>query len=185
MPSDSSHYENLPPGWAATKLEDLFDIVGGGTPATGNATFWGEGIPWFSSADIGDDGTIRPRRLVTKLGIEKSAANVAPAKSVIVVTRVGLGKVAVLEREMCFSQDNQALIPKFGEAVYAGYIYYFMLYVMRELKHRGRGTTISGLTKKQLSEIHFRIPPLSEQKRIVAAVETAYQELDAVIDCVS
>jgi type I restriction enzyme S subunit len=177
---DNSYYAGLPAGWAVCGLESLFAIVGGGTPSTGNDDYWGEGIPWFSSADIDDSGCVMPRRSVTPLGIANSTTNVVPVGSVIVVTRVGLGKVAVLNERMCFSQDNQALIPKFDGIADSHYIYHFIYNEMQSMKHSGRGTTILGITKKQLADIDLWLPPLTEQQRIVAAIEAAFEQLDNI-----
>jgi restriction endonuclease S subunit len=144
---DSTYYERLPVGWVTYPVERLFNVVGGGTPSTLKTEYWGGGTPWFSSADIDENGKITPRRLVTELGLENSTANVVQKDSVIVVTRVGLGKVAVLNRDMCFSQDSQALIPYCTKTLHSQYVYYFLFHEMQSLKYVGRGTTISGITK--------------------------------------
>lgn len=163
-------------------IDKLFTVIGGGTPATNKSEYWAEGVPWFSSADIDEDGNIVPRRSVTQLGIHNSTTNAVPSGSVVVATRVGLGKVAVLGCEMCFSQDNQALIPFFPEAVYNRYLFYFLFHEMQSLKHSGRGTTISGITRKQLLDIALLIPPIAEQRRIVVALESAYSALNEIAD---
>jgi type I restriction enzyme S subunit len=177
---DNSYYENLPDGWVAVSINKLFIAVGGGTPSTDKLEYWGDGVLWFSSADISESGDIFPRRSVTQLGVDNSTTNVVPEGSIVVVTRVGLGKVAILTCDMCFSQDNQALIPRYPEAIYNRYLYYFLFNVMQSLKYSGRGTTISGITKKQLTDICVWLPPVAEQYRIVIAIETAYTELDKI-----
>jgi len=182
---DNSYYENLPDGWITVPIDILFSVVGGGTPSTEKAEYWGEGIPWFSSADIDNNGNITTRRNVTQLGLDNSTTNVAPRGSVVVVTRVGLGKVAILNHDMCFSQDNQALIPRYSEAIDSRYLFNFMLNKMQTLKHYGRGTTILGITKKQLMDIRLWLPPIAEQRRIVDLVETAYNRLDSIVEILS
>ena len=174
------HYEQLPKGWAICSIEQLFSIVGGGTPSTTISEYWGEGTPWFSSADIDESGNISPRRFVTEHGIANSTTNVVPEGSVVVVTRVGLGKIAILNSQMCFSQDNQALIPKYSEVIYNRYLFHFLFNVMQSLKYSGRGTTILGITKKQLTDVILWLPPLSEQYRIVAAIESAFTAIDEI-----
>jgi len=77
------------------RLGDAFTLIGGGTPSTNRVEYWGEGTPWFSSADIDAKGKISYRRCVTQIGIKNSTTNIVPANTVIVVTRVGLGKIAI------------------------------------------------------------------------------------------
>jgi type I restriction enzyme S subunit len=182
---DNSYYENLPAGWIRAPIESLFSIVGGGTPSTNIAEYWGDGIPWFSSADIDENGNITPRRYVTQLGLDNSTTNVVPKGNVVVTTRVGLGKVAILDENMCFSQDNQALIPFYLEAIDNRYLFHFIFYKMQTLKHSGRGTTISGITKKQLADICLWVPPITEQCRIVKNIESVYGQLDKIAESLS
>jgi type I restriction enzyme S subunit len=177
---DNPYYRQLPDGWATATVESLFLVVGGGTPSTNKIEYWGNGIPWFSSADINENGVITPRRCVTQLGLENSTTNVVSKGNVVVATRVGLGKVAITDGDMCFSQDNQALIPQYSKVIYSRYLFHFLFHEMKTLKLSGRGTTILGITKKQLSDICLWIPPFAEQHRIVAAVETIFEQLDNI-----
>jgi type I restriction enzyme S subunit len=179
---DSPYYKNLPDGWIAAPVAWLFLVVGGGTPSTSRTEYWGNGIPWFSSADIDDKGIITPRRYVTQLGLDNSTVNVVPKGNIVVVTRVGLGKVTILDCDMCFSQDNQALIPHYLDVVDNCYLYHFLFHEMQTLKDFGRGTTISGITKKQLADIILLLPPIAEQRRIVTAIETTYKCLDKIAE---
>lgn len=166
-----------------SRLGDVFNLVGGGTPTTSVEEYWGSGTPWISSADIDDNGHIAYRRKVTSLGVANSTTNIVPKGTVIVVTRVGLGKVAQLTENTCFSQDIQALIAKENSPVYnPGYLMYQLLYIMQTVKYSGRGTTISGITKKQLADVSLYLPPLSEQERIVARIEELFSQLDAGVE---
>lgn len=171
-----------PESWTECKLGDLFSLVGGGTPSTKSDDYWGDGIPWFSSADIDTSGHILPRRRVTLLGIDKSTTNIVPSGTVVVVTRVGLGKLAILKEDMCFSQDIQGLVPIIPETINERYLYYCLQPLLEELKHEGRGTTISGITKKQLSDTTIRVPPLAEQHRIVKKIDSLFSKLDKGVE---
>ncbi|WP_297998429.1 restriction endonuclease subunit S [uncultured Oscillibacter sp.] len=164
------------------RLGDIFTLVGGGTPSTSTEAYWGNGTPWFSSADISLDGKIIYRRAVTPLGIKNSTTNIVPAQTVVVVTRVGLGKVVKLPCDMCFSQDMQALQPTPQTPPYnESFLLYELTHIMKRVKFQGRGTTISGITKKQLSDVVLYLPSLVEQKRIVARIEELFSQLDASV----
>ena len=171
----------LPRGWASAKVGELYKIVGGGTPATKNPEYWIGDIPWITSADIHGLFDIRPRRHINIQAIGSSATNLVPKDSIIVVTRVGLGKVALADKPLCFSQDAQALIKLF-EGLYPKYVLYFLSEAVKEFKYKHRGTTIAGVTKKQLAELPVLIPPLNEQHRIVAKIEELFTQLDAGVE---
>jgi len=167
----------IPKNWELTKVDHLFDVVGGGTPSTKNEEYWGGEFPWITSADIHGVKDIRPRKNVTQLGIDCSTTNLVPANSIIVVTRVALGKVALTNKPLCFSQDSQALVPK-GHDVDQEYALHYLSTAVKEFKHTGRGTTISGVTKKQLKDLPFLLPPLREQLKIVEKLEELLSQLD-------
>ena len=166
-----------------SRLGDIFNLVGGGTPTTSIEEYWGNGTPWISSADIDHSGRIVYRRRVTPSGVANSTTSVVPRGTVIVVTRVGLGKVAQLTEDTCFSQDIQALLAKETAPAYSSrFLMYQLLFKMQTVKYSGRGTTISGITKKQLADVSLYFPPLPEQQRIVARIEELFSQLDAGVE---
>lgn len=165
------------------RLGDKFNLIGGGTPATSKQEYWGFGLPWISSADIDAFGKISVRREVTAQGIQNSTTNKVPRGTILVVTRVGLGKVAIVPVDMCFSQDIQALLPKDVDLKYNRvFLMHQLIYIMAHQKYNGRGTTISGITKKQLSDFKIYLPLLEKQDLIVNRIEELFSELDKGIE---
>lgn len=175
---DTLDMPELPEGWVVSSVGSLYDIVGGGTPSTKVSEYWDGDNPWITSADISGQGKISPRKSITQEGIENSATNLVPKNSLVVVTRVGLGKVALTDFPLCFSQDSQALI---GSKNYINpkFAFYYLLRTVQIFKYRSRGTTISGVTKKQLFELPFSIPPYQEQQEIITRIESIYSAIDA------
>lgn len=135
------------------------------------------GHDWITSADILGVRQLAPKRQVTPAGVANSPVTIVPPQTILVVTRVGLGKVAVADRPLGFSQDVQGLIHSQG-VLDPAFSLYYLSFGLERLKFAGRGTTIAGITKKQLGETRFPIPPLAEQRRIVAKIEELFSELD-------
>lgn len=170
----------MPDGWRWAQIGQLYEVIGGGTPSTKVSEYWEGDIPWISSADIDDAHNIKPRRYITRDAIDDSATNLVPAGSIIVVTRVGLGKVALAKEQLCFSQDSQGLIERKG-FVKPEYALHYLSQATQEFKYKSRGTTIVGVTKKQLKELQFPLAPLPEQERIVAEIEKQFTRLDQAV----
>lgn len=170
--------DNIPNNWKKVKVKDVCEkILGGGTPSTSVKEYWEGNIPWISSADILGLNDIVPRRKVSKKGIENSAANVLPKGGIIVVTRVSLGKLAVAPYDISFSQDCQGLILN-KKIILPEYALIFLSTAVQKFKTQSRGTTINGVTKKQLEELSLLLPPLEEQGLIVSKLEEMLSELD-------
>ena len=170
----------LPPLWAEETVGDICKVVGGGTPPTTTEAHWDGTIPWISSADIYGIRDIRPRRKINEGAVKASATNLVPGGSIIVVTRVGLGKVALADEPLCFSQDSQGLVFDSSE-MNRLYLTYYLSEAVKRFKYEARGTTINGVTKKQLRELPIPLAPLPEQHRIVAEIETQFTRLDASV----
>lgn len=165
---------------AKKRVGDIFKVVGGGTPATARSNFWNGSIPWITSADLDDDLGMSPRKAVSREAIKLSATNLVPAGSVIVATRVGLGKVGIAATDLCFSQDCHGLI--FDPQIYdSKFVAHQLKLRVQVFKQISRGTTIAGVTKKQLLDVPFGLPPLDEQLRIVAEIEKQFTRLEAGI----
>lgn len=175
-----SSQNGLPASWATARIGELGRLLSGGTPATGQPDYWDGSIPWITSADIDEGFNVTHRKAITPLGAEKSATNVVPAGTLLIVTRVGLGKVALAPYELAFSQDTQALA--FSPDRLSGrYLLYSVGWAAAQFKYSGRGTTISGIPRKQLQDTTIPVPPLAEQHRIVAAIEEHFTRLDAAV----
>ena len=141
----------IPKGWEVKKLGEIFNVIGGGTPNTNNAEFWSGNISWISSADIDKENfNAIPRKFITENAIQNSATNLVPKNTIIVVTRIGLGKVAITKEPMCFSQDSQALIP--FEKINVKFMAYQIKQIAQNFINISRGTTINGITKQNLKD---------------------------------
>ena len=176
-------YITIDPDWPIVELESICDeILSGGTPSTNNKGYWRGNIPWITSADIMDIKTAKPRKYITEKAIKESATNLIPKGNIIVVTRVGLGKLFKNNFDVCISQDSQGLILK--GTVNANYLVYVLKDRVINFKKISQGSTIQGVTKKQLAEIEIPIPPLETQQAIVTEIEAEQSLVSANQDLI-
>ena len=178
LPLDTSELPLLPEGWVWVRVGEIYDIVGGGTPSTVIEKYWKGDVPWITSADIVGVKAITPRKFINQDAIQDSATNLVPEGSLIVVTRVGLGKIALTRTPICFSQDCQALTG--NKFIYPDYSLHYLSTAVQVFHHQHRGTTIAGVTKKQLFNIPFILPAKLEQQKIVEEIERRLSLADEV-----
>ena len=112
--------------WRKDKVASLGNFKGGGTPSTDNPEFWDGYIPWISSSDVneGDVTNLNITRYLTNRAIDESATKIVPKDSVLFVSRVGVGKLAVSKEELCTSQDFANLIPIKDSSYFIAYYIY-------------------------------------------------------------
>src|SRR5882724_454972 len=108
---------------------------------------------------------------ITEEAVEKSAAHLIPAASVIAVTRVGLGKVAITSVPVAINQDLKALQPK--RQVSAHYLLFALHNYTWQYVRYGQGSTVKGVRQEDLLNLEIPIPPLPIQGRIVEILQKA------------
>ena len=161
-------------GWVALPLGCLIaSNTGGGTPSKQNPSYWNGPIPWASVKDIQSEKyLVSTIDSITEEGLEDSSSNLIPPNRLIVVTRMGLGKMAINTIPVAINQDLRAIEPT--TALYLDFAYL----LFKSLKMVGSGVTVKGITVDKLHAMPVLLPPLAEQKRIVAKVD----ELMALCD---
>jgi len=152
--------------WEQRKLGELAGkTYGGGTPRTSEKIFWNGQVPWFQSSDLIEDKVLSaiPKKKITEKGLQKSAAQLIPENSIAIITRVGVGKLAFIPFSYSTSQDFLSLSALNIDGKFGCYSIYKLL--QRE-KNLTQGTSIKGITKKELLRKILWIPCQDEQIKI-------------------
>ena len=167
----------IPDDWEVKSLNDIGKFIGGGTPNTNNANYWKGNIPWISSADISKDSinTLIPTRFITKEAISCSATKLCPKNTILIVSRVGVGKLAISNMEVCTSQDFTNLVCNYN--VDESFVAYQLLPELQKKASEAQGTSIKGITTEEVRALQIPLPPLPEQQRIAKALS----DVDALI----
>lgn len=150
--------------WKEHRLEDLGFFIGGGTPDTTNQQFWTGKIPWISSSDLSVDdiGRIFKTRFINDDAIKSSATKLVPKGGILMVSRVGIGKFAVADEDLCTSQDFTNLVTNQN----AHFICYYFSARAKDFIKLSQGTSIKGFTIQDIKSSVFPVPILQEQENI-------------------
>ncbi|HHK2017330.1 TPA: restriction endonuclease subunit S, partial [Streptococcus pyogenes] len=161
--------------WEEKRISDIANVfTGGGTPSTQNDQYWTGNIPWIQSSDLSKDEIldVNPKKFITKLGLSNSAAKLIPKNSIAIVTRVGVGKLSIINREYTTSQDFLSISDLKENLKFTVYSLYRLL--QKELNQL-QGTSIKGITKGYLLSKTILIPSLPEQEAIGELFQTVDQ----------
>ena len=164
--------------WEQRKLGDIADIVGGGTPSTGNQSYWDGYIDWYAPAEIADQIYANSsQKKITGLGYENSSAKMLPPGTVLFTSRAGIGKTAILTRKGCTNQGFQSIVPHRGELDS-----YFIFSRTEELKRYGElvgaGSTFVEVSGKQMAVMELMMPPTMREQQTIGGF---FQQLDHLI----
>ncbi|MEW6736004.1 MAG: restriction endonuclease subunit S, partial [Acidobacteriota bacterium] len=86
-------------------IGEICRFVNGGTPSRKIKKYFEGNIPWITSADINGPVVTISRNFITEEAIANSATNLIPKGTILLVTRTGVGKVAITGMDLCISQD--------------------------------------------------------------------------------
>lgn len=161
-------FKGFTDAWEQRKFDELSEkTYGGGTPSTANTEYWRGDIPWLQSSDIieGELFDVKPKKYISQLGLNNSAAQLVPANSIAIITRVGVGKLAFMPFSYTTSQDFLSMSRLTAEPYFTVYACYKKL--QSEL-NSVQGTSIKGITKDELLAKEIKVPSYEEQKQIGA-----------------
>lgn len=164
--------------WVNVELSSIGTFIGGGTPSTSNANYWNGKIPWISSADIskGKLNSLCISRRITDAAILNSATKRCPKGTLLIVSRVGVGKIDIAPCEVCTSQDFTNLVV--DECHCDIFIAYRLIPILEYKGKEAQGTSIQGISSKEVKRLGITIPASLAEQRAIASI---LSDMDAEI----
>ena len=165
--------------WEQCKLDDIAKIkTGGGTPKTAKPEYWSGNIPWIQSSDLveGDITHVNINKFINNNALKNSAAKLISRDSIALVTRVGVGKVAVINQDFTTSQDFLSLSDFDRSDI--KFLAYQLYRLMQENAKVLQGTSIKGITKTELIEQSISIPNSGQEQHLISNL---LSKIDSII----
>lgn len=189
----------IPEGWEVGILDEVGEIVGGGTPSKSEPLFYCDnGISWITPKDlsINQSKYISKGKIdITEIGYKNSSAKKIPAGSVLFSSRAPIGYIAIARNEVTTNQGFKSVIPQKAGTCF---IYLFLKYNTEYIESQATGSTfkeVSGsLMKSQkliiptqyiLDEFEYKLRPIfsaqcnleSENQRLIQIRDTLLPKL--------
>lgn len=164
----------IPDSWEWVRLGEIGAITSGGTPKTTEKSYWEKAkIPWITPAVMSSqiNGIVFQNteiKYINKNGLEHSSAQLIPAYSIVVSSRAPIGYVNIVPYEYTTNQGCKS-VTTFSN-VNKEFIYYTIKYSVPDMYKRASGTTFKEISGTKFGQTIIPLPPLNEQKRIVAKI---------------
>ncbi|MBN8666179.1 MAG: restriction endonuclease subunit S [Chitinophagales bacterium] len=171
--------------WEKKNLGELFiRIIGGGTPAKDRKEFWGGDIPWATVKDISNFNPNATQEYISELGLKNSSTNKVPANTLIISTRMAVGKCVMFDMDVAINQDLKALFPDNNYSKL--FLYYYFEHSIDKINLLGNGSTVKGLVLNDLKGIQIFLPTeYEEQEAIGNFLQLLDYEVKFLFECLS
>ena len=188
--TDNRHYENvpfeIPESWEWCKVEDFSYVASGSTPD--KSAFVDNGIPYLKMYNLKNqaiDFDYKPQYIKEEVHngkLQRSRTEVGD----LIMNIVGppLGKLAIIPPSLPQSNFNQAAVlirPILQKDTLVRYLFYYLSQMseINSIQTRGNAGQ-KNISLTQCQNIRVPMPPLSEQKRIVAEIERWFTLIDDI-----
>lgn len=169
--------KDLPEGWELTTLEKIAFWGSGGTPSRGDSSYYGGDIPWIKTGDLNDSIIFEVNEYLSEKGLKNSSAKIFPKGSVgIAMYGATIGKTSLFGID---AATNQACaVAQVHEGVSNIFLHYYLKSQKENFIDKGKGGAQPNISQGVIKLHPFPLPPLAEQKRIVAKLDAAFGLLD-------
>ena len=180
---DNSHYENLPfevpDGWCWATLGSIGKWQSGATPSRMRKDYYGGDIPWLKTGDLNDWYITDIPEYITQQALNETSVKLNPAGSILIAMYgATIGKIGILTMPATTNQACCACISHNG--IEQMYLFYYLLSHKEEFVRQGGGGAQPNISKEKIVETLIPIPPLSEQLRIIKAIEAIFNQIDNI-----
>jgi type I restriction enzyme S subunit len=165
--------------WNTYVLNDIIEIIGGGTPKRAISEYWEGKIPWLSVVDFntGNKYVSETKEYITELGLQKSSTKMLEKGQIIISARGTVGALAQLTQPMAFNQSCYGLNAK-AEYTINEFLYYLVKHQIANLQQITHGAVFDTITKDTFKQIDVSLPPLPTQKKIAHILSTLDDKIE-------
>ena len=156
------------------RYTDLIQILGGGTPKTGETAYWNGNIAFFTPKDVGAPYTFITEKTITEEGLSHCNSRLYPVNTVFVTARGTVGKVGLSGVPMAMNQSCYALV---GKETHQLLVYFYTLKAVDRLKHKASGAVFDAITTRDFDSEQIMKLSDDDAKAFLCVAEPMFQEI--------
>ena len=179
---------DIPQNWEWCRLGDISFVGTGATPLTSEPKYYNGDINWITSSATGADFVTEAETKITELALKETNCQIYPIGT-LVIAMYGQGKTrGQITELMIDSATNQACAAisiYLKDKALNQFIKKYFQKIYLEIRELASGGAQPNLNMQKVKDTMIALPPLEEQKEIVATIEklfTLCNELESEIN---
>ncbi len=172
---------DIPYSWSVLQTKNLFTVVAGATPDSGEMSNWDGDIKWITPADFKTEDIFvgGGRRNISETGLKSCSTTIIPKGNIIFSKRAPIGLVAINSDDLCTNQGCLSCIAKTNLSI--KYFYYQMSVLTEAFELFGSGTTFKEISAQKFESFKLAVPSLQEQQMIADYLDKKCSEISFLV----
>ena len=168
----------IPESWEWTRIGNIYKTTSGGTPEKGHPEYYDGNIPWVKVGDLTNLYIDQTEDKITQEGLDHSSAKIFPKDTILLAMYCNdaIGKSSIITIPMTTNQAICGLYP--NSYLVKEYVYFAIQSNRKKLQELSAGGAQKNINQKIVNNLMIPVPPLAEQKRIVAKIEQLMKEIN-------
>ena len=152
----------------------LINVLGGGTPKTGEETYWNGAIPFFTPKDVGFPYCFSTEKTITENGLAHCNSKLYPKGTTFVTARGTVGKVSLAGVPMAMNQSCYALA---SDTLDPLLVYFYTLKTVASLKHKASGAVFDSIITRDFDTETISVLESDVTERILACIKPLMERI--------
>lgn len=161
-------------------IEDIGEVIAGGTPSTKVTEYWNGDIYWITPKDLSNFSgkyISKGERNISIEGLNNSSAKLMPKNTVLLSSRAPIGYVAIALNDLTTNQGFKSLICD-EKICYYEYFYYWLKLHVNYIIQNSSGSTFKEISASTFKNLEIALPSLEQQYMISNILKKIDDKLD-------
>ena len=172
-PCDNAHYENVPSNWVLARVEDIGQLLSGRDLTNDECNSERLGLPYLIGASNLEGNTFSFIRWTEKPQVVSQMEDmlISCKGTIGAIVKNDIGDIHIARQFMAIRPNT--------DCITSDYLHICLIAIIEEIKKDARGV-IPGISRDDILTKVFPIPPINEQRQIIAAINQYHRVLDNI-----
>ena len=178
-------FGEIPQHWKLAKVKLFASTCSGGTPPSGDVSYYDGGVNWVCSYDLHETEITETEKTLSDKGAAIIAGELQSPNSILIAMYGGSGTIGNSGLLKCYARTNQAICSiHFDEAVLnPRFAFYQTMFIRKYWMYYAVGTRKDpNISQEVVRNMKYAIPPMEEQKAMVMLLDEKCSQIDSLIN---